>query len=67
MSICGFHWKMKAMNIQMYTFTKFGLTKVRIDVYLSTSGGNPTSSKALKWPGFVSITFEFLHHGTKCL
>lgn len=47
--------------------TRWGLTLVIIDVYLSTTGGNPTSSWALEWPALFMMVWDFLHQGTKCL
>lgn len=49
------------------TLTKCGLTRVTIDVYLSTTGGNPISSCALQYPERFESMSDFLHQGTKSL
>ena len=49
------------------TLTRWGRTEVIIDVYLSTTGGNPTSRWALQWPARFMMVWDFLHHGTKSL
>lgn len=49
------------------TLTRWGRTQVIIDVYLSTTGGNPTSIWALEWPALFMMVWDFLHQGTKCL
>lgn len=65
---CGIkHRDPSWLQLGSLTLTRWGRTVVIMDVYLSTTGGNPTSSWALACPALFMMYWDFLHQGTKCL
>lgn len=60
-------WREHGATSRRLTLTRCGRTLVIMDVYRSTTGGKPTSSWALEWPGLFIRYWDFLHQGTKFL